>query len=190
MNIDEIIIKSKETNLSTNSIIVLHCIINNIGYTTMNINVLLELRSLRKYGMLDKNNMPTKIALELFNISTDFIPQQVATPIEDTFDEFLVKYIECFPDVILPSGKGARVKVKDIKLRMKEFLAENKQISEEIVLNATKMYINKYSQNGYMYMRNSLFFIGKKGEGSDLEAYCREYINHGSKIIGSYEERL
>lgn len=100
---------------------------------------------------------------------------------EDSIDEdFLVQYRELFPKKKLPSGSYARVDIKDLRQAFKKFF-KNYSYSKDTVLQATKNYINEYSNKDFMYMKNSYFFIDKKGEPSTLAAYCESAWEDSAK---------
>jgi hypothetical protein len=86
----------------------------------------------------------------------------------------LNKYREMFPKGLLPSGQAARVTIKELEKKMIWFF-ENYKYDWDIVLKATKKYIDKYSLEGYMYMKTSGYFISKSEKGmvvSTLASYC------------------
>lgn len=91
-------------------------------------------------------------------------------------DKFVSEYRELFPKLLLPSGSYARVDAKDLKEALKKFFNKY-NYSKEVVLKATQNYLEEYQAKGYMYMKNSYFFINKKGEPSTLAAYCEAIIN-------------
>jgi hypothetical protein len=85
------------------------------------------------------------------------------------------QYREIFPKGKLPSGVPARNNVKILTENFRWFFSEYDYTWEEI-MKATKMYVNEYRQNNYMYMQNSQYFISKqdkhKVKTSKLADYC------------------
>ncbi len=84
-------------------------------------------------------------------------------------------YREIFPPGKLPSGVPSRNNVKILTENFRWFFSEYDYSWEEII-KATKMYVNEYRLNDYMYMQNSQYFISKqdkhKVKTSKLADYC------------------
>jgi hypothetical protein len=84
-------------------------------------------------------------------------------------------YRELFPKGKLPSGVPARNNIKILTENFRWFFGEYDYSWEEI-LNATRMYVNEYRANNYLYMNNSQYFISKqdkhKVKTSKLSDYC------------------
>tara|TARA_R100000084_G_scaffold25287_1_gene9013 strand:- start:4037 stop:4618 length:582 start_codon:yes stop_codon:yes gene_type:complete len=85
------------------------------------------------------------------------------------------QYRDIFPKGKLPSGVPARNNIKILTENFRWFFAEYDYSWEE-VMKATKMYVNEYQKNNYMYMQNSQYFISKqdkhKVKTSKLADYC------------------
>lgn len=85
------------------------------------------------------------------------------------------KYRDIFPKGKLPSGVPARNNIKILTENFRWFFAEYDYSWEEI-LKATRMYVNEYQKNNYLYMVNSQYFISKqdkhKVKVSKLADYC------------------
>jgi hypothetical protein len=96
----------------------------------------------------------------------------------------ITQYREIFPKGKLPSGVPARNNVKILSENFRWFFAEYDYSWEEI-MKATKMYVNEYQRNNYMYMQNSQYFISKqdkhKVKTSKLADYC-DMIRDGISI--------
>jgi len=95
--------------------------------------------------------------------------------------EMITQYLNLFPSKKLPSGKPARVAHKNVENAFKWFL-KTYDYSWDIILKATAYYVDSYEKNGYLYMRNSQYFISKvspdKSRESELANYC-EIIKNG-----------
>ena len=87
----------------------------------------------------------------------------------------VTQYREIFPKGKLPSGVPARNNIKILTENFRWFFAEYDYSWEEII-KATKMYVNEYQRNNYLYMQNSQYFISKqdkhKVKTSKLADYC------------------
>ena len=85
------------------------------------------------------------------------------------------QYRAIFPKGKLPSGVPGRNNVKILTENFRWFFAEYDYTWEEII-KATKMYVNEFQKNNYMYMQNSQYFISKqdkhKVKTSKLADYC------------------
>ena len=85
------------------------------------------------------------------------------------------QYRNIFPKGKLPSGVPGRNNIKILTENFRWFFAEYNYSWEE-VMKATKMYVNEYQKNNYMYMQNSQYFISKqdkhKVKTSKLADYC------------------
>lgn len=93
---------------------------------------------------------------------------------KDSVDK-IASYREIFPPGKLPSGVPSRNNVKILTENFRWFFSEYDYSWEEII-KATKMYVNEYRLNDYMYMQNSQYFISKqdkhKVKTSKLADYC------------------
>lgn len=94
------------------------------------------------------------------------------------------QYRAIFPKGKLPSGVPGRNNVKILTENFRWFFAEYDYTWEEI-MKATKMYVNEFQKNNYMYMQNSQYFISKqdkhKVKTSKLADYC-DMIRDGVSI--------
>jgi|TARA_R100000149_G_C5873705_1_gene137457 hypothetical protein len=85
------------------------------------------------------------------------------------------QYREIFPPGKLPSGVPSRNNVKILTENFRWFFSEYDYTWEEII-KATKMYVNEYRDNQYMYMQNSQYFVSKQDKHrvkrSQLADYC------------------
>ena len=84
-------------------------------------------------------------------------------------------YREIFPNKKLPSGKPARVNVKMLSESFRWFF-ETYDSTWNQIFEATRMYVNEYRDQEYMYMQTSQYFICKqdkhKVKSSTLADYC------------------
>ncbi len=93
----------------------------------------------------------------------------------DFHESFIIKYREMFPAGKLPSGVPSRNNVKILTENFRWFFDEYDYTWAEI-LKATKMYINEYQKENFLYMQNSQYFVSKqdkhKVKTSKLADYC------------------
>jgi hypothetical protein len=116
------------------------------------------------------------------------MPKKKPGPVIAHLEENAVKYLLLFPAGKLPSGKAARVNIKDI-IKAFVWFFNNYDYSWETILTATAYYIDTYEQNKFMYMKNSQYFIRKQITGvnfeSDLASYCEIILNGGYDESGN-----
>ena len=152
------------------------------------INSLEELKGLIKAEFVEQQeNKSYKITPKgkAFMVKMDnyFIKAKKKTNIQlmgKEFSEQIEKYRAIFPAGKLPSGKPARQNVKALAESFRWFF-ETYDYSWEQIIKATKMYVNEYRSNEYMYMQTSQYFIAKqdkhKVKSSTLADYCDMIID-------------
>lgn len=147
------------------------------------INTQMELRILKTDGWITEDNRLTQQAMELveeiestYSIKTKTIRKKILGP--DAL-EYITQYRELFPKGILPSGSPSRVNIKELEKKFTWFF-NNYEFSWEVILAATKAYIEKYEANGYKFMQNSTFFISKQDNSkiitSALANHCDQLL--------------
>jgi len=103
------------------------------------------------------------------------------------------QYRNIFPKGKLPSGVPARNNVKILSENFRWFFSEYNYTWEEII-KATRMYVNEYQKNNYMYMQNSQYFISKqdkhKVKTSKLADYCDMIRDGISTEEDHFKERV
>lgn len=155
--------------LTPNQIYILMCLYYDEDIKIKSKDADIQLLIERKYI---KDGMPTVEAIAMLKV---FEPQKSKKINFSEIDvENLNKYREMFPKGLLPSGQASRVTIKELEKKMIWFF-ENYKYDWDIVLKATKKYIDKYSLEGYMYMKTSGYFISKSEKGmvvSTLASYC------------------
>ena len=108
------------------------------------------------------------------------------TGLSEADKKHVVEYREMFPKGNLPSGYPARVNVKDLEKRFMWFL-QNYDYSWETILEATRMYIEKYKAEDYKYMKTSAYFIFKSEHGetiSQLANFC-DMVTEGIEVVAT-----
>jgi hypothetical protein len=92
-----------------------------------------------------------------------------------SFIDNINTFREVFPNKKLPSGKPARVNVKMLSESFRWFF-ETYDFTWDQIFEATRMYVNEYRDQEYMYMQTSQYFICKqdkhKVKSSTLADYC------------------
>lgn len=92
------------------------------------------------------------------------------------FKDLCKSYLEIFPKIKLPSGKYARANIVEIEKKMKTFIHTYKSrfrtdygfvLTHDDILQATKIYVERFSKVNYNFMVTSSYFI-QKNEKSAL----------------------
>jgi hypothetical protein len=103
----------------------------------------------------------------------------------DNYELQIKKYIELFPKLKLPNGKQARVSASNLEKPMMWFFQEH-NYTWDIVLKATKVYVDEYRRVNFKFMRTSQYFVRKQevgsGFNSELSNYCDMIINNEAPI--------
>lgn len=138
-----------------------------------------SVKHLKEEGFLYENGQVSiKGKRVIAKFENYFIKAKKKTSIQLMGKEFSTKlneYREVFPAGKLPSGKPARVNVRSLENSFRWFF-ETYDFSWDEIINATKMYVNSYEDNQFMYMKTSQYFVAKedknKVKSSDLADYC------------------
>ena len=121
----------------------------------------------------------TKKGTDFINLLDNyFIKAKKKTNIQLMGKDFLQSidvYREIFPKGKLPSGLPARNNTKALGESFRWFF-ETFDYTWDEIYKATKMYVNEYRANNYLYMQTSQYFIAKqdkhKVKKSTLADYC------------------
>lgn len=170
--------------LTPSDFYVLYCIHENMEARFVNKH--LELRHLRQFNYLDKNNNMTILGVEMIK-KVEAVFGSVHKKDAVIERQWIDEYYEMWPKGKLPSGKFARVDKKNLENAFKWFFKTYKY-SWETILKATALYLDHYETNGWLYMRTSQYFIRKtendKSITSELANYC-DIIESGNMDFGN-----
>jgi hypothetical protein len=140
------------------------------------VNLNAEMRLLKLEEFITESNTITLKGQDVLKKYEEFLKpikeKKILPPSVDLTN--LTKFREMFPKGLLPSGQAARVTIKELEKKMIWFF-ENYKYDWDTILKATKKYVDKYSLEGYMYMKTSGYFISKLEKGmivSTLASYC------------------
>lgn len=193
----EIFDKLKEMNITPNTYYVLHCIKEDIIPASY-VNKQLECIRLQNDGWLKEDlSLTAKSIIFMEEINSFFKKTKKKTTtdlIGQDYTSKLQEYVEIFPNRKLPSGKYARVTIKNLETAFKWFF-ENYNYDWEIIIKATEKYVDEYSVRNYNYMMTSQYFIKKqkidRSIESELANYC-ELIktNPDDEGISYFKERV
>jgi hypothetical protein len=103
-------------------------------------------------------------------------------------DEWIDEWCSLWPIGIKSQGKPIKSDTESCRKRMNDFLKTYKY-DKETIFKATQDYISERETFNFEYTRKSIFFIGKKGEGSDLATWCDLVINEDKIDLNSNYDR-
>ncbi len=163
--------------LTPNGLYFLMIVTEGTGVKTINYH--LEKRLLEESGHIENNKITLKgqeaiekykkIYKEAFSKAgkkkKSFSPQD---------EEMIYQFRELFPKGVLPSGSPARQAYKELEKKFNWFFI-NYNYDWDTIMKATRLYVNKYQQENYMYMKTSGYFILKNEKGVEVSAlatYC------------------
>jgi hypothetical protein len=174
--------------LTPNGLYFLMAMIDGKGLAT-SVNYNNEKKLLTTTGFITDNKITQKgyLAIEKYKkvYKTDVRSRaKQKRSFSDKEAEMIYQYREIFPTGMLPSGYPARLAFKELEKRFLHFF-DNYDYTWETILKATKMYVNKYKDDNYMYMKTSGYFILKNEKGvetSTLANYC-DMVLEAPKVV-------
>lgn len=160
------------------------------------VNVNLEITRLKNSGWLtDKLEITDKSIIFIEEINGYFRKSKKKSAqviMGADFIQNITDYNLLFPNKKLPSGSYARVNAKNLEPAFRWFF-ENYSYGWEVIFNATRKYVNEYSENGYDYMSNSQYFIRKQSLDKTFESklanYCEMIVNNVEDDTPRFKER-
>lgn len=87
------------------------------------------------------------------------------------WDTFVSNFRSLFPSGVTTGGYYVRSSSSDCSKKLMIFMKEHPQHSRDIILKATKAYIDRYKLQGYKYIKTAAYFISKD-KSSVLSAEC------------------
>jgi hypothetical protein len=182
MVMDEIFNKLLIQGLTPNQFYILYCKHTNIVPHT-SINSGIEILRLKNDEWIDEDTLTVKSLALIKEIDSYFKASKKKTSKAVMGENFMANievYLDLFPKFKLPSGKYARSDKKNLEGNFRWFF-ENHSYNWELVIDATKLYLDQYERQGYKYMRTSQYFIRKqnadKTYDSELANYCDMILN-------------
>lgn len=146
----------------------------------------MTLRELQANDWLTEDIKLTKKAEDVLEFMEDQytvkkIKQKKAIMGED-FLSNVNAYRDLWPPIKLPSDVPARVNVKELEKKFTWFF-NNYSFTWEVILEATRKYIQEKERENYRFMKNSGYFISKsdvnKNISSTLANYCDMIVDGG-----------
>lgn len=170
----------KKHNYTPNELLMLFCVKLGIKCPIPYVNEDYELRKLISDGLLEEDGrVLTLKGTKVYNEVSKEVEKKPTAPSID--EEFAKEYLSCFPRMVLPSNKPARVASKLIIKNLSWFINTYPQYDKETIINATKYYVRKFKEQDYKYMRNSQYFISKESTNrmisSTLAEFCQLIVD-------------
>ena len=85
--------------------------------------------------------------------------------------QWIQSWREIFPEGVNSAGFRYRGDKGEVTKKMIKFV-NTYDYSIEQIFQATRYYVDRFSQKGYAYMQQAHYFIEKRGAGSTLNAEC------------------
>jgi hypothetical protein len=120
----------------------------------------------------------TQKGIDLLNI-LDTSDNKKITDLKKTpvgFDNFIKEYYDLWPEKVYSGNYPVKSGLKQCSDKMLKFMKEYKH-DREIILKATKKYIEICRGNNYSYMKTAYYFIKKDSE-SILQTYCEQVLSN------------
>lgn len=95
-------------------------------------------------------------------------------------EEWIDEWYDLWPKGVKSGGYLVRSGVKGCLIKMKNFLKDNKEYDKDIIMKATKDYINLSRMNNYKFMQLAHYYISKNNM-STLMSNC-ELITEKGKV--------
>lgn len=102
--------------------------------------------------------------------------------------EFLEELRDLFPKGVKINGSPVRTTIGLATVRKMKKLIEEYDFSKDLIVKATKAYVDNKKRDNYKYMMKFTNFIDKQNVGSELASYC-QMIRDGEEIQQNRIER-
>jgi hypothetical protein len=120
----------------------------------------------KKY-LKQKVDNPHKIVFSestIEGIFDDEIVEEVLVEVVNELDEwdiFVKAFRDIFPNGVTSGGLYVKSSTKDCSRKLEKFMQEYPEFDQEIILQATKAYVERYRMSAYKYMKTANYFIMK-----------------------------
>jgi len=163
-----------------------------------------EYQNLHMHGFLDQSSDTlmygiSEKGIELVEeLMAGFECQEEQEPVIDT-SKLSFEYLELFPKIKLPSQKYARSSAVEIEKKLKTFIRNYRSVfkkhykiklTNELILAATRNYVDRYAKDGYKFMVTSSYFIQKNEKSALADEILAISQGLDKKAINKFEKRL
>lgn len=140
-------------------------------------------QTLVKSGLIEENTEGDTY-YRLTTLGQDLIrsvkPEEKKTKLDKTKDsvnQWIAEWLDLFPEGVKSGGKLLRSDAKSCFIKMVKFVTEYPQYTKETIFKVTSEYLSEKEKEDYAYTRCAIYYIDKKGEGSELAAACEAFIS-------------
>lgn len=108
---------------------------------------------------------------------------------DSSVDQWIDEWFDLFPKGVKSGGYyTVRCDKQGCIKKLKNFIKNYPEFDKQIILQATKNYVNEAALQGYAYMKTAPYFIEKSGV-SLLAGFCEALINNeDNKIVDNIED--
>ena len=135
-------------------------------------------QTLERIGLLEENVAGTTY-YKVTEAGAAFVNSIITKeePVKSDLEEWIDDWVNLFPEGVKSGGKLIRSDPKSCAIKMAQFLKDYKHFKKETIFKATRSYLEDREKEDYAYTRAAIYFIHKKGEGSDLAAACENELS-------------
>jgi hypothetical protein len=173
------IAECRKKGLDANSLLIINIIESRNQEDWSWLIMLLPQERVEKYiAFLIKRNIIEKIEENKTDFHNLRLVAKKKVKVKDSsdFGSFVEEFYNLWPRGIMSGGYAVKSGKASCSTKLRTFLKDHKEYTQEIVLQATKNYIEKCKFNGYQYMKLANYFINKDGV-SVLETWCDQIVS-------------
>lgn len=131
-----------------------------------------EMEDLLKKGLLiSESKNPDVILVSDIKVNKNKFP--FYTP---DIDSWIGVWFDLFPKGIKTGGYLVRTDIRSCKKKMQQFMKDNPEFTSDIIIAATKNYIENMREHNFSHVKLAPYFISKDGM-STLHGYCDAVLN-------------
>jgi hypothetical protein len=94
------------------------------------------------------------------------------------------EWYDLFPSNVTSGNYRVKSKPSKCKENLKRFMKAHPKYTKDVIMKATKLYVDEFAQKNYEYMQLAYYFIYKGNiNDSTLEDYCERVINGEDKPV-------
>lgn len=112
-----------------------------------------------------------------------------APKLKDNVLEWIDEFREIFPKGVRSGGLPVRGDKQSCLKKIRKFLKEYTEYDKDLILKATKNYVENKARDQYNYMQTAHYFIYKNNT-STLAAECENILENEGGNVDSFEESM
>ena len=97
-------------------------------------------------------------------------------------EDWIEEWYNLFPKGVKSGGYPLRSGLRGVEIKMKKFIKEFPEYPKDVIIAATKKYLEEARSNGYQYTQLAHYFIYKNNV-SNLAAYCESFLEKGTDSV-------